>query len=64
MPEYLTKALIRFKHDIPKMKQNSPHALVAPQYRIKMQFTDKNDNSPPLGKEDTKYIQAVTGTLL
>ena len=64
MPEYLTKALIWFKHNIPKMKQNSPHPHVAPQYGIKMQFTDKNDNSPPLGKDDTKYIHAVTGTLL
>ena len=49
---------------MPTMKQNSPHPHIAPQYGTKTQFTTKIDTSPPLGKEETKFIQAVTGTLL
>jgi hypothetical protein len=46
MPGYLTKALQRFKHEIPKSKQNSPHPLIAPLYGIKQQ-TRKNPILPP-----------------
>ena len=64
MPGYLDSALLRFKHERPRTKQNSPHRHVAPQYGAKAQYVENNDTSPPLGKESTKYIQAVTGTLL
>ena len=64
MPGYLSKALQRFKHDMPKSKQNSPHPHVAPQYGAKQQFTEDAEASPPLGKEEAKYVQAVAGTLL
>jgi hypothetical protein len=64
MPGYLDKALLRFKHEMPKSKQNPPHPHVKPQYGIKTQYAEEADSSPPLGKEETKYIQAVTGTLL
>ncbi len=64
MPGYLDKALLRFKHEMPKTKQNSPHPHVTPQYGAKTQYAEDADNSPPLGKEETKFIQAVAGTLL
>jgi len=64
MPGYLSKALLRFKHEMPKKKQNSPHPHVAPQYGAKTQYVEKADTSPPLGKEETKFVQAVAGTLL
>ncbi len=64
MPGYLDKALLRFKHEMPKTKQNSPHPHVAPQYGAKTQFLVETDISPPLGKEETKFFQAVAGTLL
>ena len=64
MPGYLPKALLRFNHPQPKKKQNSPYPHVAPQYGAKIQYTPDVDNSPPLNKEETKYNQAVTGTLL
>jgi len=64
MPGYLDKALLRFKHEMPKSKQNSPHPHVKPQYGAKAQYSTEVDSSPPLGKEETKYIQAVMGTLL
>jgi hypothetical protein len=60
---YLSKALLQFKHDVPKTKQNSPHPHVAPQYGAKEQYTTEEDTSPLLNKEEAKYVQAVTGTL-
>jgi hypothetical protein len=64
MPRYLPNALLRFNHPKPKKKQNSPHPHVIPQYGTKIQYASDADTSPPLNKEETKYIQAVTGTLL
>ncbi len=63
MPGYLKKAMIRFKHETPDKIQNSPHPHVIPQYGAKMQYAKDNDVSPPLSKEETKYVQAVAGTL-
>ena len=48
----------------PEKIQNSPHPHVIPQCGVKMQYTKNNDESPPLSKEETKYVQAVAGTLL
>ncbi len=35
-----------------------------PQYGAKTQYAKEENESPPPLKEETKYIQAVTGTLL
>ena len=64
MPGYLSKAMKRFKHPTPTRQQNSPHPHTAPNYGAKVQYSPENDDSPPLDKEDTKYIQAVAETLL
>jgi len=64
MPGYLEKAFTRFKHEAPPKIQNSPHPHVIPQYGVKIQYAKDDDESPPLSKEETKYIQAVAGTLL
>jgi hypothetical protein len=64
MPGYLQKALTRFNHETPDKIQNSPHPHVIPQYRAKTQYAKDKDIFPPLSKEETKYIQAVAGTLL
>jgi hypothetical protein len=64
MPGYLSKALLQFKHNVPKTKQNSPHPQVAPQYGTKDQYTMEEDTSPLLNKEEAKFVQAVAGTLL
>jgi hypothetical protein len=55
---------VRFKHETPHKKQNSPHPHVIPNYGAKAQYTEPDDNLPPLGTEETKFIQAVAGTLL
>jgi hypothetical protein len=64
MPGYLQKAFTRFKHKMPVKIQNSPHPHVIPQYGAKTQYAKEDNESPPLSKEETKYIQAVAGTLL
>jgi hypothetical protein len=64
MPGCLSKAFVRFKHEIPHKKQNSPHPHIIPNYRAKVQFTEPEEDLPPLGKEETKFVQAVAGTLL
>ncbi len=55
---------MRFKHETPHKKQNSPHPHVIPNYGVKAQFTEPEDDLPPLGADKTKFIQAVAGTLL
>ncbi|MBM5801495.1 MAG: hypothetical protein FJ077_11840 [Cyanobacteria bacterium K_DeepCast_35m_m2_023] len=64
MPGYISRALKRFKHPMPTKQQNSPHPHILPQYGAKVQYTPVDDESPPLDKENTKFIQAVAGTLL
>jgi hypothetical protein len=64
MPGYLDKALICFKHEVTKIKQNSPHPHVCPNYGAKEQYTKVEEDSPPLNQIDVRYIQAVVGTLL
>ena len=59
MPGYLSKAFVRFKHEMPHKKQNSPHPHVIPNYGAKAQFTEPEDDLPPLGVDETKFIKAV-----
>ncbi len=47
-----------------KGKTKLPHPHVAPQYGANTQYAMKEDDSPLLNKEDTKYIQAVADSLL
>ncbi len=64
MPSYIDKALTQFQHERPKRLQNSPHKHIAPNYGAKAQYVKPNCISPLLDKEQKKYVQAVTGTLL
>ena len=64
MPGYLSKAFVRFKHEMPRKKQNSPHPHIIPNYGAKAQYAEPEDDLPPLGADETKFIQAVAGTLL
>jgi len=63
MPGYLSKALVRFKHEIPHKKQNSRHPHLIPNYRAKAQLAEPEEDLPILGTEEIKFIQAVTGVL-
>jgi hypothetical protein len=64
MPGYLEKAFMRFKHEAPEKIQNLPYPHVTPQYGAKTQYATDYDKSPILISKETKYVQAVTGTLL
>jgi hypothetical protein len=64
MPGYLDKAMTRFNHKPPLKIQNSPHRHIDITYGARMQLVDEPVESPPLSNDDTKYIQAVLGTLL
>jgi hypothetical protein len=64
MPGYMVKALKRFKHPMPTKQQNSPYPHILPKYGAKVQYTPDEDDSPLLNKEETKFVQAVVGTLL
>jgi hypothetical protein len=64
MPGYLAKMMTRFKHETPTKIQNSPHHHVKVKYGAKQQYATNKDKSPPLNKDETKYVQAVAGTHL
>jgi hypothetical protein len=64
MPGYIQKALLWFKHQTPKAKQNSPHPHVKLQYGAKTQYATDEDTSPPLTGKEAKYVQEVAGTWL
>lgn len=64
MPGYLKNAFTRFKHEAPEKIQNSLHPHVIPQYGAKTQYAKDKDESPSLPKEETKYVQAIAGTIL
>ena len=55
MPGYLEKALLRFKHEKTKKKQNSPPPHVIPQYGAKAQYVE-NVESPPHLERTTQNI--------
>jgi hypothetical protein len=47
MPGYLDKALIHFKHEATKKKQNSSHPHVCPNFGAKEKCTKVEEDSPP-----------------
>jgi hypothetical protein len=62
---YRAKAMIRFKHETPNKTQSSLHRRIKIQCGAKQQYVkDEVMLSPPLNKEETKYVQAVAGMLL
>jgi hypothetical protein len=64
MPGYIEKTLKRLKHVNPSKVQNSPHPHKITHCGAKIQYTDDQDDSPPLSEDKKKYIQVLTGTLL
>jgi hypothetical protein len=63
MPQYVTKALAKFRHVPPTTPQHSPHPWTAPAYGQKVQYAT-DDTSPLLDARDTQEIQAIAGTFL
>ena len=64
MPGYVHEALQRFRWKQPKKPQHQPHKHTVPTYGSKIQYTNPEDTSEQLGKEDKKRIQQIIGTFL
>jgi hypothetical protein len=64
MPSYLEKALKRFQHPPPILPQDQPHQHVKKTYGMKVQHANLPNDSPPLNKAGTKFIQEVKGVFL
>ena len=60
MAPYLQKALRQFDNIIPSKRQDSPYPYTEPKYGAKQQFAEY-DTSAPVGNNEQKYIQQVTG---
>jgi hypothetical protein len=59
IPGYVDNALKRFKHTTPYKPQHQPYPHNPKQYGQKQQFSEPEDKSPLLGKEDKRFIQEV-----
>jgi hypothetical protein len=64
MLDYVPEALIRFQHAPPTKPQHQPYTHNKPTYGATKQYAETIDTSPPLSKEDKKYVQEVVGTFL
>ena len=64
MPQYVSKALKHFKHQVPNKPQNQPYPHVLLKYGAKVQYAAAMDDSPKLDKKGKKFIQEVIGTFL
>jgi len=61
MSGYLSKAFVRFKHETPHKKQNSPHPHVIPNYGAIELFTEPEDDLPHLGADETDSYKLSRG---
>ncbi len=64
MLDYVPEALIQFHHAPPTKPQHQPYPHIKPAYGATKQYAETIDTSPPLSKEDKKYVQEVGGTFL
>ena len=64
MPGYVMKRLIKFGHEPPKRPQHCPYTPRPIQYGKRSQNTVPEDDSPPVGPKEKKYIQEVIGSFL
>ena len=60
MAPYLQKALRQFDNIIPTHRHDSPYPHVEPKYGQKQQYAEY-DRSAPVGKDEQKHVQKVTG---
>jgi hypothetical protein len=64
MLNYVPEALIRFHHAPPAKPQHQLYPHIKPVYDASKQYAETIDISPPLSKENKKYVQEVVGTFL
>jgi hypothetical protein len=64
MLDYVPEALIRFQHAPPTKPQHQPYPHIKPMYSATKQYAETIITSPPLSKEDKKYVQEVVSMFL
>ena len=64
MPGYVTEALKKILHIVPKKPQHAPHKWTIPVYDQKIQYALPPSTLPVLDPKGTKRIQAINGTFL
>jgi hypothetical protein len=64
MPGYVQKALTRFQHPPLAKRQDQPYPHVKPNYGVKKQYSQEDNDSPAPNKAGKKFIQEVCGVFL
>ncbi len=64
MPGYCENARQRFKHAMPKKRQDQPYPHIVRTYGAKQQFAETDDTSPSLTKEQKTLVHEVIGVFL
>ena len=60
---YVKKACKRFNHEMPKRKQDSPHAHTKPNFGAKVQFAKEVDDSRLLDEEEKTFCATSSRNL-
>ena len=63
MPGYITKAPLRFAHEMPSKPQHQPHPHAEKTFGATVQYAKALDDSPALTPDGKMYIQQVLGVL-
>jgi hypothetical protein len=64
MPNYVQDALTEFEHPPPSKPEHQPYRHNPPQFGVKTQLTETVDNSTPLNKQETLWLQQITSKFL
>ena len=64
IPNYVSKALHKFQHQIPKQAEDAPYPTASIQYSAKTQYIDKQEQDPILSTKDKTKIQQIFGNFL
>ena len=64
MPGYCENARQRFKHDMPKKRQDQPYPHLEQKYGAKQQYVEDDDTSLALSKTEKTHVQEVIGVYL
>ena len=64
MLSYFTDALSRFNNATPRKPQDQPYPCIKPNCCAKAQYSEEDDSSAPLSKDEKRFVQEVVGTFL
>jgi hypothetical protein len=64
MHGYITDALHKNQHTMPKRPQHAPHIWMEPAYDQRIQYAPIADESPPVTTSEITRAQQIVGTLL